>query len=217
MYVMQENDSMKKVISIILLIMMMFSFVGCTKNNQNENITDNNISSDETIDNSQKDDSNKILIVYFSWSSSGNTEKIANVIMEQTGADILRIEPLKAYPTDYNECAELAKIERDENARPEITNLPDSISQYDTIFIGYPIWWHTSPMIIGTFLENFDFTDVKIYPFAQSASMNEEQFENSMSFVRENAKNADVHEGLFVRSTDVDGIVKFLEENGFVD
>lgn len=187
--------------------MMMFLWVGCTRNDQKENNT-NNISSDET---------NKILVVYFSWSSSGNTEKIANVITEQTGADILRIEPLKAYPTDYNECADLAKIERDENARPEINNLPDSISQYDTIFIGYSIWWHTSPMIIGTFLESFDFTDIKIYPFAQSASMNEEQFENSMSFVRENAKNADEHERLFVRSTDNDGIAKFLEENGFVD
>lgn len=101
----------------------MFSFVGCTKNSQNENIIDDNISSDETVDNSQKNDSNKILVVYFSWSSSGNTEKIANVITEQTGADILRIEPLNAYPTDYNECADVAKTERDENARPEIANL----------------------------------------------------------------------------------------------
>lgn len=156
-------------------------------------------------------------MVYFSWSSSGNTEKIANVIMEQTGADILRIEPLKAYPTDYNECADVAKIEQDENARPEIANLPDSISQCDEIFIGYPNWWHTSPMIIGTFLESFDLTGVKIYPFAQSASMNEKQFENSMSFVRENAKNADVHEGLFIRSTDTDGIIEYLKENGFIN
>ena len=65
----------------------------------------------------------------------------------------------------------MAKAERDENARPEIANLPDSISEYDTVFAGYPIWWHIAPMIIGTFLEKYDLTGVEIYPFSQSASM----------------------------------------------
>lgn len=113
----------------------------------------------------------KTLIVYFSWSTSGNTEKMANTIQERTGGDILEIEPSVAYPTDYNECGDVAKVERDENARPEIANLPDSIEEYDTIFVGYPIWWHTAPMIIGTFLENYDFSGAHVYPFTQSASI----------------------------------------------
>ena len=112
----------------------------------------------------------KTLVVYFSWSTSGNTEKMASYIQEQTGADILKLEPVKPYPADYSETADVAKAERDENARPEIANPLESISEYDTIFIGYPIWWHTAPMIIGTFLDNYDFTGIDIYPFTQSAS-----------------------------------------------
>lgn len=70
-------------------------------------------------------------------------------------------------------------------------------------------------MIIGTFLENYDLTGVKVYPFTQSASMDEEQFNNSMDFVRKSAKDANVQDGLFVDATDTDGIQKYLEQNGF--
>ena len=157
----------------------------------------------------------KALIVYFSWSSSGNTEKMANTIQERTGGDILEIEPAVAYPTDYSKCGEVAKAERDENARPKIANLPDSIDEYDTIFVGYPIWWHTAPMIIGTFLENYDLSEKDLYPFSQSASMDTEQFANSMDFVRTSAKGAAVHDGLFVGASDTDGILAYLTENGF--
>lgn len=155
------------------------------------------------------------LVVYFSWSSSGNTKKMADVIAEHTDADVLRLEPAVAYPTDYSECGDVAKIERDENARPEIADLPEDLDGYDTIFVGYPIWWHTAPMIIGTFLESYDLTGKDIYPFAQSASMDTEQFDNSMDFVRGCAAGAVVHDGLFVTATDTDGILAYLTENGF--
>lgn len=157
------------------------------------------------------------LIAYFSWSPSGNTEKMASYIQEQIGGDLLELEPLNPYPTDYEECGDVALAERDENARPEIANLPDSLEQYDTIFVGYPIWWHTAPMIIGTFLENYDLTGVQIYPFAQSASMDEEQFENSMDFVRESAAGANVHDGLFAASSDTEGILAYLTEQGLTE
>lgn len=141
---------------------------------------------------------------------------MANYIGEQTGGDLLALEPLNPYPTDYNQCGEVAKVERDENARPEITNLPESISEYDTIFLGYPIWWHTAPMIIGTFLESYDLSGVEIYPFSQSASMDTEQFQNSMEFVRKNAAGANVHDELFVKAEDTNGIQEYLSANGLV-
>ena len=172
-------------------------------------------SADDTTAEIPDKETGKSLIVYFSWSTSGNTERMAETIKENTGADILRIEPTVAYPTDYNECGEVAKVERDENTRPEISNLPESLDEYDTIFVGYPIWWHTAPMIIGTFLESYDLAGKDIYPFAQSASMDTEQFANSMEFVKESAKGADVHDGLFVRASDSDAIIDYLSENGF--
>lgn len=169
--------------------------------------------SEEGQDSSSKNQTDgNTLVVYFSW--SGNTRKMAEYMAKQTGGDILEIKPKKPYPKDYNETGEVAKNERDENARPEIENLPASIQQYDRILIGYPIWWHTAPMIIGTFLENYNLTDVEIYPFTQSASMDTEQFENSMDFVRNCAKGAIVHDGLFVNASNTDEILAYLTENG---
>lgn len=163
------------------------------------------------------DTGSKTLIVYFTWSTSGNTEKMASYIQEHTGGDLLELEPKNPYPTDYEECGDIALVERDENARPEIADLPESISEYDNIFVGYPIWWHTAPMIIGTFLESYDLTGVEIYPFGQSASMDTEQFDNSMEFVRENAAGANVHDGLFVSASDTGGIQEYLTANGFTE
>lgn len=134
----------------------------------------------------------KTLVVYFTWSS--NTAGMAETIADLTGADTFEIVPVNPYPEEYTPCTEVALEERDSNARPAIQNLPASVSEYDNILIGYPIWWHTAPMIIGTFLENYDLTGIDVYPFTQSASMNTEQFEQSMDFVRSCAGNAAVHD-----------------------
>lgn len=115
----------------------------------------------------------KTLIAYFSW--SGNTVTMANTIADKTGGELFEIVPVTPYPEEYTPCTEVALEERDSNVRPKIKDLPASIDEYDTILIGYPIWWHTAPMIIGTFLENYDLTGIEVYPFTQSASMDEEQ------------------------------------------
>lgn len=167
-------------------------------------------------ENTQPGPEKKTLVAYFSWSPSGNTAKMATYIQEQTGGDLLRIEPLNPYPTDYSECGEVAKVERDNNERPAILNPPVSLEEYDTILIGYPIWWHTAPMIIGTFLESYDLTGVEIYPFSQSDSMNVEQFDNSMAFIRETAPGATVHDGLFEEEDKTDVIYGYLEQNGLI-
>ena len=225
----------KRVISILMTITMIFSLAACGQTTTNENNEADSASNESIQTNTETDietqaepsekntetvevphEDGKTLIVYFSWSTSGNTEKMASYIQEQTNGDLLEIEPLNPYPTDYEECGEVALVERDENTRPEIANLPDSIEEYDTVFIGYPIWWHTAPMIIGTFLENYDLSGVEVYPFTQSASMDTEQFENSMEFVRESAAGANVHDGLFTEASDTEGILAYLTENGFV-
>lgn len=139
---------------------------------------------------------------------------MASYIAQQTGADLYEIVPETPYPEDYNECGDVALAERDNNERPAIAGLPDSLDQYDTIIIGYPIWWHTAPMIIGTFLESYDLTGKDVYPFTQSASMNTEQFDNSIDFVRESAGSGQVHDGLFARPSDTETIDAYLSDNG---
>lgn len=220
---------MKKMMSILMAVALAFTFAACGQAQQTES-TDPSIADAQPSNTQSRSEAltqnvpetteaagieGKTLIVYFSWSTSGNTEKMATYIQEQTGGDLLKLEPLNPYPTDYEECGNVALAERDEDARPEIANLPQSIAEYDTIFVGYPIWWHTAPMIIGTFLEHYDWTGVEIYPFAQSASMDTEQFDNSMEFVRESAAEANVHDGLFAEATDIDGIQEYLTANGF--
>lgn len=105
----------------------------------------------------------KILIAYFSW--GGNTQAVAEYISEQTQGDLFRIEPVNPYPTEYTPCTEVALEERDSNARPAIKNTIENWDDYDTIFIGCPVWWHEAPMIIHTFAESYDFTGKHITCF----------------------------------------------------
>ena len=110
----------------------------------------------------------KILVAYFSW--GGTTQRMAEEIVRQTGADIFRIEPVVPYPTEYTPCTEVAREEKDNNARPAIAGEVENWSDYDTVFIGCPVWWWTTPMIICTFAESYDFEGKTVVPFCTYAS-----------------------------------------------
>lgn len=156
-------------------------------------------------------ESDKVLVAYFSW--SGTSESIANNIISNTGADSYRIERETPYSDDYSTVAYgEAKDEADSNARPPLKNAIDSIDQYDTIVLCYPIWWHTCPMTVGTFLNKFDFTGKTVIPVSQSASMDVGQYEQSVAFIRDNAQNANVPDGIF--SKDQLTIDSYLAQNG---
>lgn len=221
----------KKTLGLMMAAIMVFALAACgqtsAQNSDNQTASDSVVSkealktqSSETetptsAEGEETESDGKTLVVYFSW--SGNTEEMASYIAEQTDGDLLEIEPKVAYPADYNETGDIAKVERDENARPEIANLPASIDEYDIILVGYPIWWHTAPMIIGTFLENYDLTGKEVYPFTQSASMDTEQFDQSIEFVREVSEGATVHDGMFAGPSDTDAIDTYLSDNGLVN
>lgn len=141
----------------------------------------------------------KTLVAYFSW--SGTSERIAKNIIEQTGADSFRIEREVPYSTDYTETAYGdAQVEAQTNARPAIKDPLSSVAQYDKIVLCYPIWWHTAPMTVGTFLESYDMTGKTIYPVSQSASMDVSQYEESVAFIKSCAKGATVDDGIFTKS-----------------
>lgn len=114
------------------------------------------------------------LVTYFSHTGEnynvgvieeGNTAKLAKVIAEQTGADLFEIVPVVDYPQSYDECLEAATAEQREGARPEYVGDVENWDQYDTIFIGYPIWWGEIPNIVYTFMENHDFAGKTVIPF----------------------------------------------------
>ena len=112
------------------------------------------------------------LVIYFS--RTGNTEKIAQYLIELTGADSYVIEAAVPY-TDadikyQDDNCRANKEQNDKTVRPEIANPIASIDSYDTIFLGYPIWWGQEPRIIDTFLESYDFSDKTLIPFCTSGS-----------------------------------------------
>ena len=94
----------------------------------------------------------------------GNTMILAEYIAEKTGSDLFELKPAKKYPADYDACIDLAKKELNNNARPAFLEDKD-ISEYDTIFMGYPIWWGDLPMCLYTFIEAHNWEGKKIIPF----------------------------------------------------
>lgn len=95
----------------------------------------------------------------------GNTQYVAQLIQELTGADIFRILPQKAYPTDHRTLVDLAEKEQEQKARPAIAGKIENLAAYETIFLGYPNWWGDMPMILYTFLEQNDLSGKTIIPF----------------------------------------------------
>jgi len=117
-------------------------------------------------------ESNDTIVVYFS--RTNNTEKIADYIIDYTGADSYEIEAAVPYTDadiEYNNSSCRANQEQnDKSVRPEIAEPIESIECYDVIYLGYPIWWGEEPRIIDTFLESYDFSDKIVIPFCTSAS-----------------------------------------------
>lgn len=150
-----------------------------------------------------------ILVAYFSW--SGNTERMAEQIVAQTGADLFSIEPVTPYPEDYTACTEVALEERDSDARPAIRTTidADAWAAYDTVFIGCPVWWHTAPMIINTFTESYDFTGKTVVPFCTYASTYRDE---TLARIVELTPDARHLKGFGAIDRNTDGITEWLEK-----
>lgn len=112
----------------------------------------------------------KKLVAYFS--ASGVTKGMAQRLAKATGADLFEIVPERPYTAadlDWTNKQSRSTLEmRDPASRPAIVGMPDDLASYGTVFIGFPIWWHTAPTVIKTFLESGDFTGKKIALFATS-------------------------------------------------
>ena len=114
----------------------------------------------------------KTLVAYFS--ASGVTATVAQTLAEAIGADIFEIAPKVPYTkADLNWMNKKARstIEMDDpSSRPEVESKRDNMNEYDTIFVGFPIWWYVAPTIINTFLESYNLTGKTIIPFATSGT-----------------------------------------------
>lgn len=136
-------------------------FAACAKNQNSKDMKQ------------KENEAGKMLVAFFSRTgenyavgniTKGNTHIVAEMIAKQTGGDLFEIQPVKAYPISYEKCTEVAQEEKSSNARPAIKEDKD-IAGYDTIYIGYPIWWGDAPMPVYTWIEKHDWQGKTIIPF----------------------------------------------------
>lgn len=154
----------------------------------------------------------KLLVAYFS--ASGVTKKKAEMIAEITKADIYEIAPKVLYTTDdinWMDKKSRSSIEmNDKKFRPELADKNANIASYDTIILGFPIWWYVAPTIINAFLESYDFSGKKIILFATSGGSG---FGNTVKELIPSAPDANIVEGKILNNVskhDVENWVKSL-------
>lgn len=148
----------QKIIAFIAILLVTLQITLCAQNNQRKE---------------QNMRNKKILVTFFSragenynvgHTEKGNTHIIAEMIAQETGVTLFRIQPVTPYPDDYTECTEVAKRELKSHARPAVKG-DVAVEDYDIIFIGYPNWWGDMPMPVYTFIEKHDWQGKTIIPF----------------------------------------------------
>jgi len=221
-----------------LLILMALILIGC-QNTQTEDSTSqvqDNASQTSEETSHLLNTNQKVLVAYFSrvgntdfpsdvdTSSSasvivdgnkiiGNTEYIADVIVEQTQGDKFLIKTETQYSADYDELVAQQKNERNRNVRPTLSSHVNNLDDYDVIFLGYPNWWSGMPMPLYTFLEEYDFSEKIIIPFNTSGGSG---FSNSINEIKELCPNATVLNGYTTNGSSVqnhyDEIIEWINE-----
>lgn len=174
---------MKKLTSILLALVLVFSFAACSNNSDNSSSTANSTTSvptgtqstDESSDNNADRSSNsKILVVYYS--ATGSTKAVAETIADTTGADLFEITPVDPYTSDdlnWTDDNSRVSIEHNDESKRDVPltkTTPDNWEDYDTVFIGYPIWWGIAAWPVNNFVKGNDFSGKTVIPFCTSTS-----------------------------------------------
>jgi flavodoxin len=178
----------------------------------------------------------KTLIVYFTMPESGgvdavsgasrqivnrqvkgNTLIIAEMIQKSTGDDLFAIETVQTYPGVHNPLLEFTQQEQKQNTHPALKTHINNVSQYDTIFIGYPIWWYTLPMPLYSFFDEYDFTGKTIVPFSTHGGSRLSGTEQIISHLE---PRATILEGLAVSRNSIRNaerdVTTWLQKLGFI-
>ena len=208
---------MKRIILLMMALLSIFILAGCGDNKAAQ-ATQSTSTAPQQVNTT-----GKALVVYFSMPETnnpnnmtqeednstvvknnkvlGNTQFMAETIASTMGADTFRIIPVNPYPTDHKTLIAQAKEEQNQNARPQYEGIVPNLSDYDTIFIGYPNWWGDMPMIMYTFLENNNLAGKTIIPFGTHGGSG---FSNTVNTIQQLQPNAKVsRDGLMISRNDI--------------
>ena len=182
---------MKKIVSILLIIGLIFLFSACSVKTDNISETTSNAPAESS---GIPEKGNKTIVVYFS--QTGTTKGIAEKIASITGGKLYEIAAANPYSKadlDYNnDNCRATKEQNDKSVRPETLNDTIELDSYSTIYLGYPIWWGQAPRIMDTFVEAHNFDGKKVVPFCTSGSSD---IGNSDNYLAGLAKSGDWIEG----------------------
>lgn len=215
-------NKLYKLISVVSAFSII-ALTGCVETEESSNIkkvtdtsqsvTENSIGSTEKSDseipeNSVSENSNGILIAYFTAAENsgvdaassasyseingeakGRIRALADMIQDETGGDLFAIQTSVVYPADIGELIDYADDEQADNARPELTSHIENLDDYDTIFVGYPNWWYNMPQAMYSFFDEYDFSGKTIIPFN---SHNGSRFSSTIETIQELEPNANV-------------------------
>ena len=139
---------------------------------------------EESTDNEESAQTGKILIAYFAVAENSEVDAVSSASVTEvngeakglvrtvaediqaiTGGDLFSIETSVDYPGDINDLIDYASVEQDKDERPELTSHIENLDEYDTIFVGYPLWWYDLPQVMYSFFDEYDFSGKTIIPF----------------------------------------------------
>ena len=143
----------------------------------------------------------------------GNTEYVARLFQQATGADLYSIQTNRLYYKTYALTAYRAFWEEKFNTRPKLTGLPDNLDQYDTIYVGFPVWWFNAPMPIGSFFEEYDVNGKTIVPFCTNQGSG---VDSGYELLKEGCDGATVKEGFNGNDTSLDEVTNWLKSQGYI-
>mgnify|MGYP002522849940 CR=1 FL=1 len=218
---------MKKLTALLLSLVLVLSLAACGSANKpatstsqpetsapTEEPTTAPTESASTAPSETEPETGKTLVVYYS--ASGNTERVAKDIAEAAGADLFEIVPTEVYTSDdlnwTNSDSRVSREHDDESLRDvplTTTEVPDWDS-YDTVFIGFPIWWYVAPTIIDTFLESADFSGKKIIPFATSGGSG---MGKTVEVLKKVCPNANWRSGAVLNRMSDSALAEWVEKN----
>lgn len=174
---------MKKLLSTVIILALMFTFVACnnstSSNNETTSKTSSTASSDKSSDttsenNSDKTSNGKILVVYYF--ATGSTKAVAQTIADTANADLFEITPVDPYTSDdlnWTDDNSRVSVEHNDESKRDVEltkTTPDNWEQYDTVFVGYPIWWGIAAWPVNNFINGNDFSGKTVISFCTSAS-----------------------------------------------
>lgn len=214
-----KEKRMKKLSIMLVLAVAILLIAGCGASNKgaakaeaNSETSLSQKNSTESQDKKSKSET-KTLVVYYS--RSGNTAEISRQIQQQVGGDILSLQTITPYPSEYRETTEQAKKEFASGYKPPLQPINLNIQDYDTIYIGSPCWWGGIAPPVITFLSEHDLSGKTILPFSTYGSTG---LGHTVTDIKKFAPSANVLEGFAVPGSDVKNaqsdLAKWLEKVG---